>query len=28
MKKAKEAVWGLDRLGSISDLMATLRADR
>ena len=28
MRKAKEAVWGLDRLGSISDLMATLRADR
>ncbi len=28
MKKVKEAVWGLDRIGSISDLMAMLRADR
>jgi len=28
MKKVKEAAWGLDRIGSISDLMATLRADR
>jgi 2-methylcitrate dehydratase len=28
MKKAKEQVWGLEKLGSISDLMATLRADR
>ena len=28
IRKVKEAVWGLDRLGSISDLMATLRADR
>jgi len=27
VKKIKETVWGLDRLGSISDMMATLRAD-
>ncbi len=28
LKRTKEAAWGLDRIGSISDLMATLRADR
>jgi 2-methylcitrate dehydratase len=28
IKKVKEAVWGLDRIGSITDLMTMLRADR
>jgi 2-methylcitrate dehydratase len=28
MKKVKAAVWGLDTLGSIGELMATLRSDR
>jgi len=28
MKKVKEAVWNLDRLDSISELMAMVKAER
>ena len=28
LKKVKESVWGLEKIGALSELMAALKADR